>query len=146
MIRNMRLEDLDQVMSLELACFSVPWTKESFEQELTKNKLANYLVIEENDAIIGYGGTWYVMDEGHITNIAVHPEHRKKGLGKKLVAAMIEEAKKHQMTQMTLEVRVSNLPAIKLYEGMGFSSVGIRPKYYTDNHEDAMIMWVKLGD
>jgi len=145
MIRNMTVEDLDQVMSLELACFSVPWTKESFENELTKNLLAKYILIEEDGEIIGYGGVWYVMDEGHITNVAIHPNHRKKGLGKKLVEKMKKNASIHGIKHMTLEVRVSNIAAITLYKRMGFQEAGIRPKYYTDNLEDALIMWVELG-
>jgi len=144
MIRSMTVGDLDQVMLLELACFSVPWTKDAFLSEIEKNQLAHYIVIEENDKIIGYGGVWYIMDEGHITNVAIHPEHRKKGLGKILVDGMMDAAKKADINHMTLEVRKSNIPAIKLYERMGFDVAGIRPKYYTDNNEDALIMWVEL--
>ena len=145
MIRVMTVEDLDQVMLLELACFSVPWTQESFKKELTENKLAHYIVIEEENQIVGYGGVWYIVDEGHITNVAIHPDHRKKGLGKQLVDAMKDMAIQNEIILMTLEVRVSNVAAITLYERMGFLEAGIRPKYYTDNQEDALIMWVKLG-
>ena len=145
MIRIMTVEDLDQVMLLELACFSVPWTQESFKKELTENKLAHYIVIEEENQIVGYGGVWYIVDEGHITNVAIHPDHRKKGLGKQLVDAMKDMAIQNDIILMTLEVRVSNVAAITLYERMGFLEAGIRPKYYTDNQEDALIMWVKLG-
>lgn len=146
MIRTMTVDDLDQVMLLELACFSVPWTREAFEKELTENKLARYIVIEEDGTIIGYGGVWYIMDEGHITNVAIHPEYRKRGLGKLLVTAMKDQAKEEKIHHLTLEVRASNIAAIKLYQGMGFESVGVRPKYYTDNQEDALIMWVELGE
>ena len=145
MIRIMTVEDLDQVMLLELTCFSVPWTRESFKKELTENKLAHYIVIEEENQIVGYGGVWYIVDEGHITNVAIHPDHRKKGLGKQLVDAMKDMAIQNEIILMTLEVRVSNVAAITLYERMGFLEAGIRPKYYTDNQEDALIMWVKLG-
>jgi ribosomal-protein-alanine N-acetyltransferase len=141
----MTVEDLDQVMLLELTCFSVPWTRESFKKELTENKLAHYIVIEEENQIVGYGGVWYIVDEGHITNVAIHPDHRKKGLGKQLVDAMKDMAIQNEIILMTLEVRVSNVAAITLYERMGFLEAGIRPKYYTDNQEDALIMWVKLG-
>lgn len=145
MIRIMTVDDLDQVMSLELACFSVPWSREAFENELTKNQLASYLVIEEQGQVVGYCGVWYVMDEGHITNVAVHPEHRKKGLGKALIKALIKEAVLQTIHHLTLEVRVSNQAAIALYKTMGFEEVGIRPKYYMDNHEDALIMWAEIG-
>lgn len=143
-IKDMSLEDLDQIMILEKACFSVPWTRDAFENEITKNMLAHYIVLIEDDVIVGYGGVWYVMDEGHITNVAIHPDYRKKGYGKVLVYEMMKRAIEGNLRQMTLEVRVSNVPAIKLYEKMGFESVGIRPKYYSDNHEDAMIMWLSL--
>lgn len=144
MIRSMTVLDLDQVMLLELACFSVPWTKEAFHSELEKNGLAHYIVLEEDNEIIGYGGIWYVVDEGHITNVAIHPEHRKKGLGKKLIESMVDAARSHEIVHMTLEVRKSNAAAIKLYECMGFKTAGIRPKYYTDNGEDALIMWLEV--
>lgn len=143
-IRDMTLDDLTQVMVLEEVCFSVPWSEESFRNELTKNKLARYIVIERQGTIIGYGGVWYIMEEGHITNVAVHPDYRQQGLGKLLVQDMMARAKLSAIQQMTLEVRVSNRAAIALYEGMGFETVGIRPNYYTDNNEDAQIMWVSL--
>lgn len=144
MIRKMTLDDMDQIMLLEETCFSVPWSRESFIAELSKNMLAHYLVIEIEDTIVAYGGVWYVMNEGHITNVAVHPDHRKKGLGKKIVSAMIVNAKNSAIEQMTLEVRRSNEAAIALYTNLGFETAGIRPKYYTDNNEDALIMWINI--
>lgn len=140
----MLLSDLDEVYKLEEKCFSVPWTYEAFRGELTKNMLARYLVILLDEKIVGYGGVWYILEEGHITNIAIDPDFRKHGLGQKLVAEMIVEAVKNNIHQMTLEVRKSNIPAIKLYEKMGFEIAGVRPKYYTDNQEDALIMWLDL--
>lgn len=143
-IRKMTLEDLEQVLALEKVCFHVPWTEEAFVNELTSNLLAHYIVLVIDDFIVGYGGAWYIVDEGHITNVAIHPKYRKKGFGKMLVQAMMEEASKASIRQMTLEVRSSNASAIGLYEKMGFESVGVRPKYYSDNQEDALIMWVSL--
>lgn len=143
-IRDMKVEDLDQVMILEKLCFSTPWSKEAFESEILKNDLAHYLVLSINNTIVGYGGVWYIINEGHITNVAVHSECRKLGLGKKLVEQMKKNALKNKIELMTLEVRVSNIAAIKLYERMGFSIEGTRPKYYIDNNEDAYIMWVDL--
>ncbi|MBN2796488.1 MAG: ribosomal protein S18-alanine N-acetyltransferase [Clostridia bacterium] len=143
-IRKMSLEDLNQVLVLEKACFHVPWTEEAFVSELTSNLLAHYIVLELDEKIVGYGGVWYIVDEGHITNVAIHPDYRQRGLGKMLVQAMIEDASKASIRQMTLEVRASNASAIGLYEKMGFESVGVRPKYYSDNQEDALIMWVSL--
>lgn len=144
MIRKMVLSDLEAVYKLEEKCFSVPWTYDAFKGELTSNLLARYLVILHENKIVGYGGVWYIVDEGHITNIAVDPDYRKKGLGQRLVAEMINQAIKNGIHQMTLEVRKSNIPAIHLYEKMGFEIAGVRPKYYTDNHEDALIMWLDL--
>lgn len=145
-IREMILSDLDQIMILEKNCFKVPWSRESFEAEIVKNELAHYIVLEIDSQIVGYGGVWYVMDEGHITNVAIDSNYRKQGLGKKIVAEMIEKAKLSKMNHMTLEVRRSNSPAISLYERMGFEILGTRPKYYTDNNEDALIMWLKLNE
>jgi len=144
-IMTMTRDHLDQVVDLEEVCFSVPWTREAFHKELTENKLAHYLVLEIDGQIVGYGGTWYIMDEGHITNIAIDPQYRKQGLGRLLVKAMVEQALDHGLGHMTLEVRVSNQAAIGLYEKMHFKSEGVRPKYYTDNQEDALIMWLDLS-
>jgi ribosomal-protein-alanine N-acetyltransferase len=143
-IREMVIGDLEQVMVLERACFSSPWSEASFRNEIEHNDLANYIVVESNDEIVGYGGVWYIMDEGHITNVCVHPDFRKHGLGKRLVDEMMTRAKAADIHHMTLEVRVSYVPAITLYERMGFQTAGVRPNYYTDNNEDAQIMWVSL--
>lgn len=143
-VKKMSLEDIKDVIRLENLCFAVPWSEEAFVKELTQNELAHYTVILLDDVIVGYGGAWYIMDEGHITNIAVDPSYRKQGLGQKMVHAMKEEAIENKMACMTLEVRKSNIAAIKLYEKLGFTIEGIRPKYYTDNQEDALIMWVDL--
>ena len=143
-VRKMILEDLEAVVLLENKCFAVPWSDEAFYKEITQNTLANYSVIVINEEIVGYGGAWYIMDEGHITNIAINPNLRKQGLGQHLVKFMIEEAKKNELNHMTLEVRKSNVAAIKLYEKLGFIIEGVRPKYYTDNQEDALIMWLAL--
>lgn len=146
MIRQMQIEDLDEIMVLEKLCFSAPWTREAFIKEITVNTLAHYLVIVEEGKIAGYGGVWYIMDEGHITNIAIAPNFRRRGLGLKLVEEMINKAIEHHMEHMTLEVRISNVSAIGLYEQIGFTTAGIRPKYYTDNQEDARIMWLDLKE
>ncbi len=144
-IRDICLDDLDQIMILEKNCFSVPWSRDSFENEIEKNNLAHYIVLEIDGVIVGYGGAWYIVDEGHITNVAIHNDYRKQGLGKKLVQEMIEKARKANINHMTLEVRKSNIPAITLYERMGFKIAGVRPKYYTDNKEDALIMWCQIN-
>ncbi|WP_432662726.1 ribosomal protein S18-alanine N-acetyltransferase [Wukongibacter baidiensis] len=140
-VREMTLDDLDAVMEIERICFTTPWARESFEREIRDNQLAKYLVIEYGGKIVGYGGLWTIIDEGHITNIAIHKEFRNKKLGSFLVQAMIEFAENLGIHRMTLEVRESNIPAIGLYSKLGFVPCGKRPKYYQDNNEDAIIMW-----
>ena len=142
----MTLEDLQAIYTLEVKCFKVPWTEEAFKNEIVQNKLAHYYVLSLDDKVIGYGGLWHIMDEGHITNIAIDPSYRNKGYGKILMKNIMEESRKVGIEFMTLEVRVTNISAIKLYEALGFKTSGIRPKYYTDNQEDAKIMWVDLKE
>ncbi|MCK8059440.1 MULTISPECIES: ribosomal protein S18-alanine N-acetyltransferase [unclassified Fusibacter] len=147
LIRDMTLGDLDGVMLVESLSFKTPWDRASFESELTLNRLARYMVIEVDGVIVGYAGYWHVMDEGHITNVAIHPAFRKHGLGKALIAHLVNRAVSEEINHLTLEVRVSNEPAIALYKGFGFVSRGVRPKYYQDTGEDALIMWADLrGD
>lgn len=139
-VRRMDIEDIDSVLEIEHLCFPSPWTRESFIREIQTNMLAKYLVIELHGRIVGYGGMWFIVDEAHITNIAIHPKYRERGLGSYLVKSMIEYTKNLGIYRMTLEVRKSNLTAQRLYEKFNFKSAGIRPKYY-NNQEDAVIMW-----
>lgn len=143
-IREMTLNDVERICVLETECFPSPWKAESFISELTTNKLATYYVVEEADIVAGYLGVWTILDEGHITNVAVSPEYRGKGYGVALVEHLKEDALSKNVKWLTLEVRVSNTPAIKLYEKLGFESQGVRKKYYQDNGEDALIMWCTL--
>ncbi|HHV74838.1 ribosomal-protein-alanine N-acetyltransferase [Thermoanaerobacterium sp. PSU-2] len=140
-IRPMVKSDIDKVMEIEYLSFSVPWSFESFVMEVTKNSCAHYIVAEVDGKVAGYGGFWVVVDEGHITNIAVHPDFRGKGVGSAIVEGLIELAKNKGITSMTLEVRESNLVAQSLYKKYGFRPVGKRRGYYQDNNEDAVIMW-----
>lgn len=140
--REMMLSDLDAIMEIEALSFPTPWSRRSFVSELTENIYAHYVVVEAGDRIIAYSGMWVIIDEAHITNIAVHPEFRRKGLGEGLVKEMMERAKSHGATKMTLEVRVSNATARRLYERFGFVARGIRKGYYSDTGEDAMVMWL----
>jgi ribosomal-protein-alanine N-acetyltransferase len=142
-IRGMRYDDLDQITEIEKICFSLPWSKNSFEQEL-KNELAYYQCAEENGKIMGYMGMWKIIDECHITNVAMLPEYRNRGIASLLISKMIEICKCSEIQNMTLEVRQSNFPAISLYEKFGFVSVGKRPRYYMKPIEDAIIMWKKI--
>ena len=143
--RMMNVDDIDQVLEVESQSFTLPWSKEAFFNELTVNQYAVYIVIEDNGKIAGYCGSWVVIDESHITNIAILPEYRGKKLGEALLRKMIEISISMGAIRMTLEVRVSNVVAISLYEKLGFQKGGIRKRYYTDNHEDAYIMWVNFS-
>ncbi len=143
-ILKMTTEHIKEVHKIEEDCFSIPWSEKSFYDELTKNKMAIYIVAKEDDEIVGYGGMWHVINEGHITNIAVKKEHRKKGIGTKIINALIDIAKEKEMIGITLEVRVSNHIAKSIYKKSGFIIEGIRKEYYDDNKEDAIVMWKNL--
>ncbi len=140
----MTTEHIKDVHKIEEDCFSIPWSEKSFYDELTKNKMAIYIVAKENNEIIGYGGMWHVINEGHITNIAVKNEYRRKGIGSKIIDELINIAKEKEMIGITLEVRTSNNIAQNLYKKKGFIIEGIRKEYYDDNKEDAILMWKHL--
>ncbi len=116
-IEDMTLDDIDGVQEVERASFPVPWPANAFRHELTQNKNARYLVARDGGRIVGYAGLWLMVDEAHITTFAVHPDHRRR--------------------------RIGNLPAQKLYEKYGFRRAGVRRRYYSDNNEDALIMWTE---
>ncbi|MEH6939274.1 ribosomal protein S18-alanine N-acetyltransferase [Bacillus sp. JJ664] len=144
--RQMREEDLNQIMEIEKKSFATPWTYDAFYNELHTNQFAHYVVAEVDQEIIGYCGLWVIIDEGHITNIAILPEYRGNGLGEKLLIAVMDTARELGAETLTLEVRVSNDVAKGLYRKLGFQDGGIRKSYYTDNYEDALVMWVNIND
>ncbi|SFC99894.1 [SSU ribosomal protein S18P]-alanine acetyltransferase [Bacillus sp. OV322] len=144
MFRMMKTEDIDQVLIVERKSFTLPWSRDAFFNELNHNQYAVYMVIEDEGEVIGYCGAWIVIDEAHITNIAILPDYRGQKLGEALLRKMIEISLSQGVKRMTLEVRVSNTTAISLYEKLGFQKGGIRKNYYTDNQEDAYVMWVNL--
>ncbi|WP_449623000.1 ribosomal protein S18-alanine N-acetyltransferase [Robertmurraya sp. Marseille-Q9965] len=143
-LRKMVEEDIDQILVIEKESFATPWSRESFENELTKNRFALYLVLEDEEVIFGYCGVWIIVDEAHVTNIALLPNYRGKKLGETLLTEIMKVAKEKGAKTMTLEVRVSNHVAQSLYRKLGFQDGGIRKNYYTDNQEDALVMWVNL--
>ncbi|SHJ30499.1 ribosomal protein S18-alanine N-acetyltransferase [Thermoclostridium caenicola] len=143
LIRDMRESDLDAMAAIEQASFSVPWTRNMLEEELS-NSRARYRVLEFQGAVVGYIGMWQILDEGHITNVAVLPELRRRGFARRLMQDLVDYAKANGIRSLTLEVRVGNLPAIRLYESFGFQIEGRRKHYYADNNEDALIMWLRL--
>ena len=139
-IRPMRLKDVDEIADIEEATFARPWSRESIRKEKTRNAAARYLVAEENGRVIGYAGAWIILDESHITNIAVVPEARGRGIGRRLTKELLQVLSSLGACYATLEVRVSNTVARNLYESLGFTAVGKRKRYYEDNNEDAWLM------
>ena len=138
----MKEEDINEILDISSLSFSVSWSKNSYIQELT-NPVARYLVAEIDNKVIGFIGTWIVLDESHITNIAVHPNHRKQGIASKLVEELLYYCKTQGCISYTLEVRSSNKAAKSLYEKYNFKQDGVRKGYYEDNKEDAIIMWLR---
>ena len=141
----MKSEHIKQVHDIETTCFSIPWSERAFREELEKGPRAVYAVARniETGALLGYGGMWHVVNEGHITNIAVMPDHRREGIGQLLLDYIESEAVRLEMIGLTLEVRMSNEPAQRLYTKNGFRPEGIRKNYY-ESGEDAVIMWKYL--
>ena len=139
-IRRMNRDDLDAVTAIEKATFATPWSRESFRQELERNVAARYLVAETDSRVIGYAGAWVILDESHITNIAVLEAFRGRGIGKQLTQALLQYLSNLGACYATLEVRVSNERAQNLYKELGFINVGKRKRYYEDNGEDAFLM------
>lgn len=143
--RKMTAADIDGVLKIEQESFSLPWTRDAFVQEMTTNLHAYYIVAEDQDQrIVGFCGMWLVMDESHITNVAVTEQVKGQGIGKGLMREAIRVAKEHGAVLMTLEVRVSNTIAQNLYRKLDFQNGGIRKGYYSDNLEDALVMWVEF--
>ena len=139
-VRPMATGDLQAVQAIEHASFTTPWPPQAYRQELETNRLAHYLVGQLGDEVIAYGGVWLMVDEAHITTFAVHPAYRRRRIGERLLLAMLDLSVDRHAREATLEVRLSNLAARRLYEKYGFRPVGIRPRYYSDNQEDALIM------
>ena len=139
-IEPMRLEDVPEVHRIESASFPTPWPDYAFRQEIQTNRLAHYMVVKAGDETIGYGGMWLMVDEAHVTTFAVLPEWRRRGVGARLMLVLMHVASDLNAHIVTLEVRLSNQAARGLYGRFGFKPVGIRPRYYSDNNEDALIM------
>ncbi len=160
-VEPMRLADVSTVVAIERQVFTTPWSPQAFRQELVHHSTATYLILRYTDreslpqernrrpwarkqdhTLLGYGGVWMVLDQGHISTLAVRPNWRGLGLGELLLASLIEQAMQRGAHHMTLEVRVSNQAAQQLYRKYGFELVGRRKSYYPDNREDALIMSV----
>ena len=141
-LNPMTENDIDDVLEVSTLSLKETWSKDSFKNEIS-NPLAKYLVASVDDKVIGFAGLWTICDEGHITNIAVHPKFRGYGIGSKLVKSLIDNSEKWLIHSLTLEVRSSNTIAQNLYKKFGFKEEGLRKHYYPDNKEDAIIMWRK---
>ena len=137
--------DVDGVWAVESQVFSTPWSRGAFVNEMTDNDVAYYLVLEENGVIAGYAGMWIIVDEAHVTNIAIAPDRRGNGMGERLVRALMDSARERGAVSMTLEVRQSNAAARQLYGKLGFAAQGVRRNYYADSGEDALVMWCDLA-
>lgn len=143
-VRPMQENDLERIMEIEHASFSSPWSSNAFQSELKENEYARYFCLEFEGQVIGYMGLWFILEEGHITNVAIAPDYRGNRRGEALMQFVIQTMVKEGMERMTLEVRASNSPAKRLYERLGFVTAGVRKGYYSDNREDALIMWLDL--
>ncbi|MBR2525902.1 ribosomal protein S18-alanine N-acetyltransferase [bacterium] len=140
----MTKNDIDGIIDIEKMSYGEHhWSKDSFYAELSNNLAKYFCAFDINNKLLGYAGSWIVLDEAHITNIAVSPEYRGKKIGEALLAKIFETCYKNMVKYLTLEVRVSNTPAIKLYEKYSFKSLGTRKGYYQNNNEDALIMWTE---
>lgn len=140
LVRRMIPEDVERVAAIEAEAFPRPWTADDFRHELTENKVARYLVIEEAGEVVGFAGVHVIIDQGHVTNIAVSGAHQGKGYGRLVTAALMQYAANLGATYLTLEVRASNHAAQALYTSLGFIKVSVRKRYYEDNGEDAWLM------
>ncbi len=139
-IRLATEEDLDPIYQLELTSFSIPWSYESLKMEICENILARYFVLEKGNEVIGYGGFIKVLDEAHITNIAIKKEYRGIGCGKILMNGIIDYCRENEIVAITLEVDAKNTAGIRLYNSVGFVEEGRRKNYY-GRGKDGLIMW-----
>ncbi len=136
--------DLDAVVEIERLCFPAPWARQAFADELAR-PWARLELLRDRERVLGFCNYWLVADEVHILNVAVHPEARRRGHGARLLRHLVAEARQAKARVLSLEVRASNHAAQGLYRSFGFREVGVRPKYYADNGEDAVLMDLELG-
>ena len=139
----MNLGDVSAIAELEKVCFSDPWSENSIASE-NDNRLSYWLVAEVDGVVAGYVGSQTVLDAADMMNLAVSPDYRRQGIGQALVNALVEQLRENKVIALLLEVRVSNAPAIALYENLGFEQVGRRPQYYHNPREDALILRKEL--
>ncbi len=139
-IRRMQRGDIERVAEIERVCFRSPWSVHALIGELS-NDIAYYVVAVQNGYVVGYAGIWVILDEAHMNNIAVSPEYRERGIGKSMILRLMGIALNKGAERMTLEVRENNHRAQRLYASLGFAYAGMRKGYYSDNGENALILW-----
>jgi len=143
-VREMVVDDLQEVLDIDFLSFPIPWSERTYLYEMEENPSSHLHVVEvredQNPRVVGYIGFWFIVDEAHISTLAVHPDYRRQGIGDLLFNTVLKHADELGAKMVTLEVRVSNSTAIKLYKKYDFEVVGKRPRYYRDNNEDALLM------
>ena len=139
-------DDIPAVHAIETASFPTPWPPYAFRQELETNRMARYLVVRAGVRVIAYAGIWLMVDEAHVTTFAVLPAYRRRGIGGLLLSELVDLSADLGARVVTLEVRLSNASARRLYQQFGFRPVGVRPRYYSDDAEDALIMTTERLD
>jgi len=144
-LRPMETNDLDQVLEIETESFVEPWTRQNFEQEIESPSASEMMVALLEKKVVGYSVTWYLEHEVHLANVAVRKSCRARGIGRALVEEVLDRARSEGAAQIVLEVRESNVEAIKLYETLGFRTVGLKRNYYKKENEDAILMRCLLG-
>jgi len=142
---RMRPDDLDEVVAIERESFTLPWSRGAFLYEIEQNRVARCYVMRDGAEVVGYVCLWEIGDEVHVTNVAVRPDLRRRGIGRSLIASIVEDARRRAARVVALEVRPSNREARPLYEAFGFRVVGRRKGYYYDTGEDALVMELLLG-
>jgi ribosomal-protein-alanine N-acetyltransferase len=139
-VSEMTAQDIPAVHAIESASFPTPWPPYAFREEIETNRMARYLVVRAGPRVIAYAGIWLMVDEAHVTTFAVLPAYRRRGIGGLLLSELMAMSADLGAAVCTLEVRLTNAAARQLYQEFGFRPVGVRPRYYSDNGEDALIM------
>jgi len=143
-IKRLSKENIDKIIEIEQSAYGKHhWSRESFLNELSNNLSVYFGAFDDKNNLLGYGGCWVIIEEAHITNVAVLPDFRRQNIGETILNSIIKHCYENGVKYLTLEVRVSNIAAIGLYEKYGFKSLGTRKHYYQDNDEDALIMWTE---
>ncbi len=145
-LRRLELDDLDAIEAIERVSYRTPWSRSMFASELAKPSSLSLGAVDEHGVLVGYLVLSRYVDAWHVMNVAVAPGERRSGVASALLSHLLDVTRDDAQRGYTLEVRVSNIGAIRLYERFGFTARGVRRAYYTDNREDALVMWRDAGD